>query len=1209
MSSAKPRIDTLAVRLMPLDCQDGLVPLEVPGDGNCLFHAVAMALKANGVGTYSSKALRDKAAQEMSANKKKYAEQLWDHAVGASRARLTSFHPVSLVKSCLSKAALYAYECNLSRGGTDAEIVHAIEQSLETEAASTLVGGTWSSMPQIFALSSVVEADINVVYPDVNKELRSFFHTTVKPLISTKVDPKTSISIMWSSVAPTLSKEGFVRLNHFVPLTWNVAAQCGPGAPMPNNILEPQPKTTSTPKKSKHPAIHKPQQLKLGDFFVPKLSKQKSSKHKKSVDSFDTSLPRKKKKVHTTDTPMTWEDSSTADRCASICPSTTLSTIDSDSVHSNCSDDPSSELLEERDTLHTRTPKSPSSKLVEYAHPSSTVTVTLSANFMEHTRPSLYVSTMSPTQEKEVAKGHEQSTLVSNSGYSLEAAKRQVPLRTFQKWQSQYEQEYTSLSWLRCHTDRHRSDLVNSLWCEVCTKYESSIWSLKNFSRAWLTGSLNQRTSNIVSHAESEQHKIAMRTWRAEQVAKSRESLASYAPIAKSLHRMKVSEHEKMRKKFDLCYLLAKENIAFRKYPSLVQLEKRHGVDMGTSYLTKASTKDFIHYIAESQRLTFRHTLKDIMFYSIAIDGSTDAGNIEDELVMIQYGLIDDKARRVKSVTRFLSVEAPARGDADGLINCLETSLKPLGISDITDASSVLANDAVIVGVSTDGAAVNIAVNGMKGKLQAHLPWLHWQWCYAHRLELACKDSFRSQVMTDLTELLLRLYYLYSKSPKKSRDLTAIVEDLQEVYHLPKGGSIPVRSQGTRWIAHKRKALQRFVDKYGAYVSHLSSLVEDKNTKSVDRARLSGYLRKMRQWKTLLGAALYIDLLKPVQILSLSLQGDHVNVVHGIRCLLRSSESLKSLRMEDPLKWPTVKRVLKRIKQEGSENLYQGAPLVNYTDSYAKACASHVMKDLECLCTKMRERLEWSDTDSLGAIVAYLDTQTWFLPASLASSALQGCIDSDEEEKNNDKIMERVLSATELLSAKFQKPLEAKNVNPLGLIDEVEEVVLYARNYLGTLCTESYETVWYHLHTCSDHYRWSNVLKLSQLLFSLPFTTSSVERTFSTLKVIKTDRRTRLRTHTLSDLLEIHSEGPSLEDFHADDAVELWWEAATRRPKQRHRRKYICKTRQCPSDTSASESDAEGTKLQQPCLNLRDWDNWLHAASGKSSDSSGLDSD
>jgi len=44
----------------------------------------------------------------------------------------------------------------------------------------------------------------------------------------------------------------------------------------------------------------------------------------------------------------------------------------------------------------------------------------------------------------------------------------------------------------------------------VCKQYESQIDSLKNFSRAWIEGSTNHKTSNIVDHATSEQHKAAM---------------------------------------------------------------------------------------------------------------------------------------------------------------------------------------------------------------------------------------------------------------------------------------------------------------------------------------------------------------------------------------------------------------------------------------------------------------------------------------------------------------------------------------------------------------------------------------------------------------------------------------------------------------------------------------------------------------------------
>ena len=55
---------------------------------------------------------------------------------------------------------------------------------------------------------------------------------------------------------------------------------------------------------------------------------------------------------------------------------------------------------------------------------------------------------------------------------------------------------------------------------------------------------------------------------------------------------------------------------------------------------------------------------------------------------------------------------------------------------------------------------------------------------------------------------------------------------------------MPVRCSGTRWIAHKRKALQRFVDRYGVYVNHLSTLASDRQTKAEDKARLKGYVLK-----------------------------------------------------------------------------------------------------------------------------------------------------------------------------------------------------------------------------------------------------------------------------------------------------------------------------------------------------------------------------
>ena len=67
-----------------------------------------------------------------------------------------------------------------------------------------------------------------------------------------------------------------------------------------------------------------------------------------------------------------------------------------------------------------------------------------------------------------------------------------------------------------------------------------------------------------------------------------------------------------MTKKFEICYVMAKEKIAFRKYPTLHNLEVHHGVDLGISYKTKDLAKNFTHYIAMAQRQQFFQSLQGV---------------------------------------------------------------------------------------------------------------------------------------------------------------------------------------------------------------------------------------------------------------------------------------------------------------------------------------------------------------------------------------------------------------------------------------------------------------------------------------------------------------------------------------------------------------------------------------------------------------------
>lgn len=103
-------------------------------------------------------------------------------------------------------------------------------------------------------------------------------------------------------------------------------------------------------------------------------------------------------------------------------------------------------------------------------------------------------------------------------------------------------------------------------------------------------------------------------------------------------------------------------------------------------------------------------------------------------------------------------------------------------------------------------------------------------------------------------------------------------------------------------------------------------------------------------------------------------------------------------------------------------------------------------------------------------------------------------------------------------------------------------------------------------------------IALAELLFSLPASNGKVERVFSQLKIIKSDKRTSLANDTLNDLLTVSMMNCSLKDFHPDKATDLWWESKTR-PNQKGRVPSVH-----VADQSESDSEAEPFEL------LGEWD-------------------
>ena len=243
------------------------------------------------------------------------------------------------------------------------------------------------------------------------------------------------------------------------------------------------------------------------------------------------------------------------------------------------------------------------------------------------------------------------------------------------------------------------------------------------------------------------------------------------------------------------------------------------------------------------------------------------------------------------------------------------------------------------------------------------------------------------------------------------------------------------------------------------------------------------------------------------------------------------------------------------------------------------------MQDLTELDNKMRERLAWSDTKLLQSLLVFLETQTWMKRAQ-ASSTDSLLMDDEGDE---DCSLAEVKEAVEHISSHFGLPLEVKGVSFVALQDEVEEVVDYARTYLN-LSQAGYRNVWYSLCTCPDSRKWPNALILCELAFSLPFSNGRVEQIFSSMKILKTSRRTNMQGDTLNDLLEIYVEGPPLSSFCPDEAIELWWHDCTtsRRPSQQPRKDYR------PRNPESSHHSGDTVDTEEGSL-LAVWDNWFDA--------------
>ena len=125
--------------------------------------------------------------------------------------------------------------------------------------------------------------------------------------------------------------------------------------------------------------------------------------------------------------------------------------------------------------------------------------------------------------------------------------------------------------------------------------------------------------------------------------------------------------------------------------------------------------------------------------------------------------------------------------------------------------------------------------------------------------------------MNQINKCLTILFYLYKNSSKKLREVREMYAIVCDMFEFESKQVKPHKASGTRWVDHHMKIMSNFADKFGLYLAHFENIIAD-TTKRTDKATLEGKRREMCQADVLLFSALFMDILEPVRVLSLTTQ-------------------------------------------------------------------------------------------------------------------------------------------------------------------------------------------------------------------------------------------------------------------------------------------------------------------------------------------------
>ena len=163
--------------------------------------------------------------------------------------------------------------------------------------------------------------------------------------------------------------------------------------------------------------------------------------------------------------------------------------------------------------------------------------------------------------------------------------------------------------------------------CEYCQHFPLTTATGKS---EFVKGCKTFKRETLKKHSESFTHMRARDSYLAKQKAEEDR------PIFKSFKKMSNKCDEEQRKdvamKMNTAYFIAKEELPFTKFPKLLDLQRKNGLQIGETYSTDKKCAEMVSTISNVYQNRLAVTVnKNIKYMSIMIDSGEDAGGVENE--------------------------------------------------------------------------------------------------------------------------------------------------------------------------------------------------------------------------------------------------------------------------------------------------------------------------------------------------------------------------------------------------------------------------------------------------------------------------------------------------------------------------------------------------------------------------------------------------